>query len=172
MRWKGEKCGFVVQEVNPVVKGLSLGLLVGDEAYGQVLTIAFGSEYVSQGFLHGDALATEFLALLQEVLVHLLVVQGVVDLCPVPRFAEPQGEGGHPFPVSIVPQVGKTELFAFAQQGFLHLIDTHKLYTSFHFVCRHGLEFQRLYNVVAEEVIEAAFYQMSFLIALLRETAG
>ena len=66
--------GLVVQEVYPVVQGLHLGRLVGNETYHLVPPLLFCGENLSQGLFHGNAAPTKLLAFLEEVLVNLGIV--------------------------------------------------------------------------------------------------
>ena len=69
-------------------------------------------------------------------------------------------------------EIGKTEVLALAQQGFLHFVDAHKFHPAFHLFVAHRFHLQCLHKVVAEEVVEATLNVAKFLLSLFGEAVG
>lgn len=164
-----EEGGGLTQEVRPVVHGLPLGTLVGDETDDFVLFLAPGGKYLAQGLLHGDAGAAVLFALVEKKTVDGLVSQRMVDLGSLPDGVEPQGEGGEPFPVAVVPEIEETELLALALQRLLHLGDAYELHASVHLLVRHGAHLDDFHDDVAQEVVEPPFRPSAFSLGLFGE---
>ena len=165
-----EECCLVVEEVRPVVHGFPLRALICDETDDFALSLASVGEYLAEGLLHGNARSTELRAHVEEEVVHLFVLQRMVNLCTFPRLTKPEGEGCHPLPVAVVTQIAEGELLARLFQLPDHLVHARKHDAPSHLRLRHGLHLQRLEYVVAKEVVETVLHLPALLLALFGET--